>query len=111
MTDQPLLEPSSSILRMSEKCQADFRLVLRAFANRDEGLARWVCSEDNQLDTVYKRVFSELLRIMVDDPRTINSATYHIWVAHKLERIHDRITNIGERAIFMVTGRMEELNV
>jgi phosphate transport system protein len=28
-----------------------------------------------------------------------------------LERIADRVTNICERTIFMVTGRLEEINV
>lgn len=111
MTDQPLLEPSSDISQMAKKCREDLRLVLQAFINRDEPRARFICAEDNSVDAVYKRVFTELLHLMVGDPRTVSRATYLIWAAHKLERIHDRITNIGERVVFIVTGRMEELNV
>ncbi|MBP8864419.1 MAG: phosphate transport system regulatory protein PhoU, partial [Anaerolineae bacterium] len=40
---------------------------------------------------------------------TIQRATYLLWVAHGLERIGDRVTNIAERVIFMETGKFEEL--
>jgi phosphate transport system protein len=32
-------------------------------------------------------------------------------VAHNLERIGDRVTNIAERVIYMTTGMMKELNI
>jgi phosphate transport system protein len=48
---------------------------------------------------------------MIKDPTTVARATYLLWVAHNLERVGDRITNICERIVFMVTGQMEEMNV
>lgn len=111
LADQPLLKPLIDIPRMARKCQENLRLVLQSFINHDVELARRICAEDDEIDALYKQVFSELLLIMMGDPRTVDRATYLIWVAHNLERIHDRITNIGERVIFMVTGKVEELNV
>jgi phosphate transport system protein len=43
------------------------------------------------------------------DPKTTNRATRLIWVAHNLERAADRTTNICQRLVFTVTGRMEEI--
>lgn len=111
MADEARLEVPKDIRLMSGKCRENLRLVLRAFADRDEVQARRISDQDDDVDAMYRRAFAVLLRGMVDNPGTIDVATHLIWVAHKLERIHDRITNIGERAIFMVTGRMEELNV
>jgi phosphate transport system protein len=37
--------------------------------------------------------------------------TYMIWTCHNIERIADRVTNICERVIFMVTGQLQEINV
>jgi phosphate transport system protein len=48
---------------------------------------------------------------MIQDPDTIQRATYLLWVAHDLERIADRATNIAERVIFLVTGKLVEINV
>ena len=48
---------------------------------------------------------------MIADPRSIERATHLIWVAHNLERIGDRVTNICERVVYLVTGKVEELNV
>ena len=45
------------------------------------------------------------------DPKTIQRATYLTWVAHNLERIADRVTNICERVVYLVEGKIEELNV
>ena len=46
---------------------------------------------------------------MIEDPRTIQRATYLLWVAHDLERIADRATNIAERVVYLVTGELSKL--
>ena len=46
---------------------------------------------------------------MIEDPRSIQKATYLIWAAHDLERIADRATNIAERVVFTVTGKKENV--
>lgn len=46
---------------------------------------------------------------MTEDQKTITRATRLIWVAHNLERSSDRVTNICERVVFVVTGKMEEI--
>lgn len=48
---------------------------------------------------------------MLNDPKTISRATWLLWVAHNLERIADRATNICERVVFMVTGELVEYNI
>jgi phosphate transport system protein len=47
---------------------------------------------------------------MSTDPSKVAPATSLLFVAHDLERIGDRVTNIGEDVIYMVTGEVEELN-
>lgn len=48
---------------------------------------------------------------MIQDPKSIQRATYLLWVAHDLERLADRATNIAEQVIYLVTGKMTEINV
>ena len=78
--------------------------------NRDVAAARAVAAEDDEIDHLYRAVFDELLAIMARDPASISRGTYLLWCAHNLERMGDRVTNIAERVIFMMTGTMKELN-
>ena len=77
--------------------------------HRDADAARQVVAEDDEVDNLYDQVFRELLTFRIEDPQTITRATRLIWVAHNLERSADRVTNICERVVFIVTGKMEEI--
>ncbi|MCK4221405.1 MAG: phosphate signaling complex protein PhoU [Dehalococcoidia bacterium] len=107
--DEPPLKPLVDLPRMAEKAGEMLRRSLDAFINRDAAAARQISAEDDEVDDLYDQVFRELLTFMAEDPRTITRATRLIWVAHNLERSADRITNICERVVFVVTGKMEEI--
>ncbi|MEA3396576.1 MAG: phosphate signaling complex protein PhoU [Chloroflexota bacterium] len=111
MGDEPLLKPLIDVPRMAEKGVDMLRRSLQAFVNRDAEAARHICGEDDEVDALYDQVYRELLTYMLADPTTINRATHLLWAAHNLERVADRVTNICERVVYMVTGRMEEMNV
>ena len=111
MGDEPLLKPLIDIPRMAEKATSMLRRSLDAMVNRDTLTALQVCSDDDDVDALYDQIYRELLLFMIQDPSTIQRATYLLWVAHDLERIADRATNVAERVVYMVTGRMEEINV
>src|SRR3990167_6524256 len=103
MGDEPLLKPLIDIPRMAQKARQMLGQSLQAFINRDIRKAKDLCEEDDEIDELYNQVYRELLTFMLQDPKTITRATYLLWVAHNLERIGDRVTNICERTVFMVT--------
>ncbi len=107
--DQPLLKPLIDIPRMADKCRDMLRRSMDAFLARDAEAARRIAAEDDEVDQLYDQVYHELVMFMVSDPRTIERATWLLWAAHNLERIADRVTNICERVVFLVTGQMEEM--
>lgn len=107
--DEPPLKPLVDIPCMMEKVNNMLRRSLEAFVNRDADTARKISTEDDEVDNLYDQVFRELLSFMAEDPRTITRATRLIWVVHNLERSGDRVTNICERVVFVVTGKMEEI--
>ena len=107
--DEPPLKPLIDIPRMAEKVNKMLHRSLNALINRDADAARQVVAEDDEVDNLYDQVFRELLTFMIEDPKTITRATWLIWVAHNLERSADRVTNICERVVFIVTGKMEEI--
>jgi phosphate transport system protein len=108
---EPPLKPLIDLPRMAQKAGDMLRRSLDAFINRDAETARKIATEDDVIDALYDQVFRELLTFMAEDGRTITRATRLIWVAHNLERSADRVTNICERVVFVVTGKMEEIGV
>lgn len=111
MGTEPLLKPLIDIPRMAQIDREMLRRSLDAFIARDPDLAREVAQRDDEVDHLYNQIFRELLTFMLEDPKTITRATYLLWIAHNLERIGDRVTNISERVVFMTTGIVRELNV
>lgn len=107
--DEPPLKPLIDIPRMGEITVDMIKKSLESFVKRDVDLAMRVVSLDTVVDGLYDQVFRELLTFMMVDPKTTNRATRLIWVAHNLERAADRATNICERVVFTVTGKMEEI--
>jgi len=107
--DEPPLKPLIDVPRMAEKTVDMLHRSLDTFVKRDAATARKIVAEDDEVDNLYDQVFRELLLFMVEDPKTITRATRLIWVAHNLERSADRVTNICERVVYMVTGKMEEI--
>lgn len=107
--DEPPLKPLIDIPRMAEKTIDMLHLSLDALVNHDADTARQIATEDDEVDDLYNQVFRELLSYMIEDPKTITRATRLVWVAHNLERSADRVTNICERVVFFVTGKMEEI--
>jgi phosphate transport system protein len=108
--DEPPLKPLIDVPRMDELARSMLRRSVDAFMRRDAESARQIAAEDDTIDQLYEQVYRELLTFMMADPGTINRATHLLWVAHNLERIADRVTNICERVVFLTTGKMEEFN-
>jgi phosphate transport system protein len=106
---EPPLKPLIDLPRMAELTGGMLRRSLEAFINHDAVTAQKICAEDDAIDNLYDQVFRELLTFMAEDPKTITRATRLIWVAHNLERSADRVTNIAERIIYVVTGNRDSM--
>jgi phosphate transport system protein len=109
--DEPLPGPLGDILEMSTRAQDMLRRALTSFVDRDAEAARLICDEDDAIDNLYDSSYHQLIQEMIKNPSDVQRITYLIWTSHNLERIADRVTNICERVIFMVTGQLEEINV
>ncbi|MCY4437158.1 MAG: phosphate signaling complex protein PhoU [Chloroflexi bacterium] len=111
MGDEPPLKPLIDIPRMAEMSINMLRQSIDALVTRDVDLAKRVCDADDEVDALHEQIYNELLLFMIKDPRSIQRATYLLWVTHDLERTADRATNIAERVIYLVTGKMLDLNL
>ena len=107
--DEPPLKPLIDVPQMAERCCELLRRSLWAYSTLDVEAARKIIQEDDIVDQLYDQVFRELLTYMLEDERTIKRAMHLLFVAHNLERIADRVTNICERVLYLKTGEMKEL--
>ena len=108
MGNEPPIKPLIDIPRMADKASQMLRRSLDSLVSRDIVAAEGVRADDDEVDALYDQIYRELLTFMLEDPRTITRATYLLWVAHDLERIADRATNIAKRVIYLVTGQHVE---
>ena len=104
-----LLKPLVDIPEMARIVREMLRDAIDAFVRRNEHAAERVAFQDDEVDRLYEQVYRELLQYMVNDPGTIDRATWLLWAAHNLERVGDRIQNICERTVYEVSGVMRPL--
>src|SRR5205807_5213689 len=89
---------------LAQLCQLQLRKALDAFVDGDAAKAEEVIKDDDLLDALYHNLFSELLALMMEDPRNIRRANSLLFVAKHLERLGDHATNVAEMVIYMVRG-------
>jgi phosphate transport system protein len=111
---QTILPDSLPMTGVSQMCELSLKMVdraLQAYAARDVDAARQICKDDDEIDHLYKQTFNVTLSYMLENTRAIGPGTYLLQVAHELERVGDRATNIAERTIYAQTGELMELNL
>lgn len=106
MGDEAPIPPLTEIPKMADLCRSMLKQSLDTFVARDPKAARRVGDQDDEIDQLYRELFDKLVAVMAQDPSLVERGTYLLWIAHNLERIGDRITNISERVIFMTTGQI-----
>ncbi|MPT23491.1 MAG: phosphate signaling complex protein PhoU [Starkeya sp.] len=91
---------------MSTIVLEQLKVVLDAYATRDEKRALEVWQRDGEVDVLYTSLFRELLTYMMEDPRNISLCTHLLFCAKNIERIGDHATNIAETIHYLVTGQL-----
>ncbi|MBC7877295.1 MAG: phosphate signaling complex protein PhoU [Anaerolineales bacterium] len=109
MGEESLLKPLIDIPRMAQIGTSMLHRSLTAFINEDVAAAQAIPIEDDEVDALYNQIYRELMMIIIQDPKSIERANWLLWVAHNLERVADRVTNICERTVFIATGEMNEI--
>jgi len=108
--EEASLQPPMELRLMADLGLDMLHRALGAFIARDAETARLIPAEDDQVDALYNQIYRELLGVMIADPATADHANYLLWSAHNLERLADRVTNICERTVFVVTGEIKDLD-
>jgi len=98
------------IYSMAEKAVDMLHRAMTTFADEDMQMALAIIREDDIIDECYTKLYYEAVKHVLRDPRNIERANYVIWIAHNLERLGDRTTNVCERVIYIETGEHYEIS-
>lgn len=101
LNDSPQIKELVDLPLMAQTAAEMLRTALDAFTAEDSATSREVIKKDKIIDQAYRRVFDELLRIMVDDPTTTECAARLLFVAKHLERIGDYVKDICELNVYL----------
>lgn len=108
--DAPLPIGMRMISQMADLSVGMLHRALGAFITGNATEAHAIPQEDQQVDDLYNEVYREMVAAMIADPTIIDHANLMMWVAHNLERLADRVTNICERTVFIATGELMEMD-
>ena len=101
INDEPQLKSYVDLPAMAQTAAEMLRTALDAFTAEDALISREIIKQDHLIDASYKRVFNELIEIMIDNPSTTASAAQLLFVAKHLERIGDYVKDICELNVYL----------
>jgi len=110
LAGEPEVPLFTQIPIMEQLCRSQLRSAMRALVDVSETDARAMCANDDELDRLYDAVYRSAMDLMQADPTRVPQATHQLFIAHHLERLGDRVTNIGEDVVYLATGQIEDLN-
>ncbi|HXI46854.1 MAG TPA: phosphate signaling complex protein PhoU, partial [Candidatus Acidoferrales bacterium] len=110
MAGEPPLPGAAELERMGSLAADLVRGILEALVDVDDVRARSVAARDDEIDHLYRDVFSRVVAAMRADPDAVEQGTRVILAAHWIERIGDRVTNIAEDVVYLASGSIEDLN-
>lgn len=101
LNNEPQMKQYIDLPLMAEIAADMLRTALDAFTAEDAETSRQIIKRDKEIDKSYKRVFDELLEMMIDDPVNTTSAAHLLFVAKHLERIGDYVKDICELTVYL----------
>lgn len=108
LEDSDISIPHRDLCHMAELAVSMLHRALSAFIVENQKLATSIPLEDDEVDDLYHKVYKGVVSAMLANPEIIDQANLIMWVAHNIERMADRVTNICERTVFIVTGELLE---
>ncbi len=99
------VKPLIDIPNMAKVVKNMVKQTIDCYIDRDVEKARVVCKTDEQVNTYFREIFSELDLIMKGDPESNRQCLDFLMIAKYLERMGDHSTNIAEWVIYGVEGQ------
>ena len=99
-----------TITQMGDLVVGMLQRGLGALAQRDVAAALQLGDDDDAVDRLYRQLFEETVALPRMEPAYCDEAIHLLMLAHNLERIGDRVTNVAEQVVFLLRGEVVDLN-
>jgi phosphate transport system protein len=107
---KPAPEFGGQVDDMAQQCRSMLERIMAAYERQDMTAARDIAAEDDIVDAAEKRLVDDIFNRVSEGGDEFLEQTYNLWIIHNLERIGDRVTNIAEHIVYMVTSEKVDLN-
>jgi phosphate transport system protein len=104
VTKRPEIDKPIFLDEMAEKTYSMLKRSIDALINMDTELAKKVCFDDQEVDSMNKEMYSVIFAAIQEKPKDVQSLISYLAASRHLERIADYATNIAEDVIYMVEG-------
>lgn len=107
--EEPFTEDGGDglLLSMMEEAGTMLRESIEAFVDSDSQTAQMVIDSDDVVDTYFNRVKEEMMEAIRQQSMDADRVVDNLMIAKYLEKIGDHAVNIGQWAIFQVTGDID----
>ncbi|MNW55878.1 hypothetical protein D3C74_335660 [compost metagenome] len=107
---QSLIKPLVDIPKMADLVVLMVKESLQSYLDENADLAYKMAKDDDEVDHLYSQMIRDLYAYMIEHPESLQQSMLLTMVGRYIERIADHATNIGESAVYLVTGHRPDLN-
>lgn len=103
-SDEQFIKEPEHIELMSRLVISMVKDGVNSYINRDLDTARGLNKRDDRVDELFETVKSDLINLIMQNPKNADQAILFMMIAKYLERIGDHAVNIGEWVEYAATG-------
>ncbi len=94
----------SRVMDMGHAVQTMLQESIEAYQALDVKKARLILEQDEAIDELYTKIFSDLIELSRQNPDLTAAYTHQKFIARSFERVGDLVTDIAEEVIYVVEG-------
>ena len=103
---QKVIDAPFDFTHMAQKSRSMLTRAIDSLIRLDIVLAHDVCVADDEVDELNREVYTQVYRLIKEQPDNAEILINYISVSRHLERIADYATNIAEDVIYLVEGKI-----
>ncbi len=110
LAKQPDIVRPHELYQMGDLVSGMLDDTMRAYAEDNLDLATATAQRDDEVDTLYARVFTNIMFQLAeaDTPERVQNVYMLLRIARELERFGDLVTNVAERGVYLITGELPD---